>query len=225
MRVRAREIVTLGAIVAGAGGCSGDGSPPTRLVDGSPAAAPTVELKAPTPQILTKASALSPLRIPLRSLAGRCVAASHDRPAGSAVVRVGTTGFSVTFRTASGFAVVGCDGGASGKNAALSFCGRAYARLMRGRLPDPRLDLAGCTTTSGDPVAFAWFEPGPHTSFVAVRQRGYVEVYPVVTPIPVRISTTTNISTQESAATFEVSEHDVSGTLLRASILEARVAG
>ena len=106
-----------------------------------------------------------------------------------------------------------------------SFCGRAYARLEAGRLPDPRLDLAGCATTTGDTVAFAWFEPGPHTSFVAVRQRGYVEVYPVVAHVPVRISTTANISTQESRATFEVSEHDASGALLRSSILEARAAG
>ena len=99
------------------------------------------------------------------------------------------------------------------------------ARLESGRLLDPRLDLAGCATTSGDTVAFAWFQPGPHTSFVAVRQQGYVEVYPVVAHLPVRISTTAHISTQESRATFEVSEHDASGALLRSSILEARVAG
>ena len=139
----------------------------------------------------------SPSRVLLRSLAGRCVAESHDHPSGSAVVvRVGTTGESVSFRTASGRALVGCDGAAGGKDAARSLCGRAYARLESGRLPDPRLDLAGCVTATGDTVAFAWLAPGPHTSFVAVRQQGYVEIYPVVARVPVRISSTGNISTQ-----------------------------
>ena len=228
MRVVARGIGTLVAVVfvANAGGCYRDDTPPTRLVDGSPARVPTVELDAPKPQIVTKASSVLRSRVPLDSLAGRCVAELHDHAVGSAVVvRVGTTGSSVTFRTASELAVVGCDGDASGTSAVHSFCGRAFARLERGRPRDPRLDLAGCATTTGDTVAFAWFEPGPHTSFVAVRQPGYVEVYPVVGRVPVRISTTTNIATQDSRAMFEVSEHDASGALLGSSILEARVAG
>ncbi len=228
MNVGARGIGTLAAIVvvANAGGCARDDSPPTRLADGSPAGVPTVELDAPKPQIVTKASSVRPSRAPRRSLAGRCIAESYDHPVGSAVVvRVGTTGSSVTFRTSSGLALVGCDGDASGKGAAHSFCGRAYARLERGRLRDPRLDLAGCTTATGDTVAFAWFQPGPKTSSVAVQQPGYVEVYPVVGRVPVRISTTANVAAQDSRATFEVSEHDASGALLRSSILEARVAG
>ena len=172
MNVGARGIGTLAAIVvvANAGGCARDDSPPTRLADGSPAGVPTVELDAPKPQIVTKASSVRPSRAPRRSLAGRCIAESYDHPVGSAVVvRVGTTGSSVTFRTSSGLALVGCDGDASGKDAAHSFCGRAYARLERGRLRDPRLDLAGCTTATGDTVAFAWFQPGPKTSSVAVQ--------------------------------------------------------
>ena len=160
MRVGARGIGTLLAIVvvANAGGCSRDDSPPTRLVDGSPAGAPTVELDAPKPQIVTKASSVLPSRVLL--VAHSRGGASQSRtiaPSGSAVVvRVGTTGSSVTFRTASGLALVGCDGAASGKGAARSLCGRAYARLERGRLRDPRLDLAGCATATGDTVAFAW---------------------------------------------------------------------
>jgi len=228
MHVRARGIGTLVAIVVftSAGGCAQGNSPPTRLVDGSPARVPTVGLVAPKPQIVTKAALVRPSRAPRHSLAGKCVSESHHHPMGSAlVVRVGTTGSSVTFRTASGLALVGCDGDASGKRAAHSFCGGAYARLERGRLSDPRLDLAGCTTTSGDTVAFAWFQPGPKTSSVAVRQGHYVEIYPVVGRIPVRISTTENIAAQDSRATFDVSEHDASGALLRSSVLEARVAG
>jgi hypothetical protein len=92
-------------------------------------------------------------------------------------------------------------------------------------LRDPRLDLAGCTTAEGDPVAFAWIEPSRDASFVAVRQRGYVEVYPVAGRLPVRVATTSGISLAESRATFEVSEHDATGALLRRSSVEARVAG
>ncbi len=105
-----------------------------------------------------------------------------------------------------------------------SWCGRAYGRLVRSRLQDPRLDLA-CTTLSGGPLAFAWFEPGRHTAYVAVRQPGYVEVYPVAGRAPIRITTTTGISVAGSSATFEISEHDRGGALLRSSTLEARIAG
>lgn len=228
MRVGARGIGTLVGIVAVgiAGGCSRDGGPPTRLVDGSRAGAPPVEFDAPKPQIVTKASAVLASRLRPGSPAQRCVAMSHPHSAsGAVVVRVGTTGLSVTFRAASGRALVGCDDTASRASVAPPFCGRAYGRLEAGRLPDPRLDLAGCATATGDTVAFAWFEPGPRTSFVAVRQHGYVEIYRVVGRVPVRISTTANISTEESRATFEVSEHDASGALLRTTTLEARAAG
>jgi hypothetical protein len=52
-----------------------------------------------------------------------------------------------------------------------------------------------------------------------------VEVYPVRGHFPVRIATTTGIDVAGSRASFEVSEHDARGRLLRAHELEARVAG
>jgi hypothetical protein len=209
-------------VVVAAGGCTGGSHPPGQLIDGTRAEAPAVPLEAATPQILTKAAIVSTRHAHEGSAAERCLAALRDhRPSGPAVVRTGATGTSVTFRTASGRALVACDGTEA---TGASWCGHAYGRLERGRLLDPRLDLA-CVTTSGDPVAFAWFEPGPRASYVAVRQPGYVEVYRVAGGAPVRISTTTDISSEESSATFEVSEHDRGGALLRSSTFETRVAG
>jgi hypothetical protein len=150
------------------------------------------------------------------------MAAAGPAPAGQAIVRVGATGVSVSYR--SGSALRACDGDA-GSVAAKRWCGRAYGRLARGRLLDPRLDVAGCRTPDDTPVAFAWFEPGPRSSYIAVRQPGYVEVYPVVGGLPVRISTTSAIEDETSGARFRVSEYDSDGRPLRSSTLDARVSG
>jgi len=74
-------------------------------------------------------------------------------------------------------------------------------------------------------LAFAWFEPDRQTAYVAVRQNGYVEVYRVAGGVPARVSTPSHISTADSSATFDVSEHDTTGALLRTSTIVARVAG
>ena len=207
------------ALVAGVGACSDGRHPPAELVDGSRATPPSVPLDAPTPQILTKASVVQPPRERAGTAAGRCLAAARDHaPSGRLVVRIGVSGMSVTFPTASGRALVACDGGRA------AWCGRAYGRLEHGRLHDPRLDLA-CVAAAGAPLAFAWFEPGRGTAYLAVRQAGYVEAYPVVGAAPVRVSTTSGISATNSTATFDVSEHGPRGALLRRSTFVARVAG
>lgn len=212
-------VCLLVALAAGVGACSSERQPPDELVDGNRATHPSVSLDAPTPQILTKVSVVQPLRRRTGTAAGRCLAAARDHvPSGQLVVRIGVTGMSVTFPTASGRALVACDSGRT------EWCGRAYGRLEHRRLHDPRLDLA-CMTAAGDPLAFAWFEPGRGTAYVAVRQPGYVEAYRVVGAAPVRISTTSGISATNSSATFDVSEHGRRGALLRRSTLVARVAG
>ena len=133
-----------------------------------------------------------PSRVPRRSLAGRCVAESHDRPAGSAVVvRVGTTGFERHLPNRVG----ACR--SSGVTALRA--GRTPLARSAGA-PTPGSRAVGCPTRgSTSPAArqrpgtrsrSPGSQPGPHTSFVAVRQQGYVEVYPVVARVPVRISTT-----------------------------------
>jgi len=208
----------LATVLVGAG-CSHENRPPLELVDGSRARAPAVHLEAPTPQILTKVSVRRPPRVQAGSLAAGCRDTAREHaPNGRIVVRVGASGSTATFRT-SGSALLACDGSGPGH-----ICGRAYGRTKRDRLLDPRLDLA-CKTAAGAPLAFAWFEPGRQTAYVAVRQNGYVEVYRVAGGVPVRVSTPSHISTSDSSATFEVSEHDTTGALLRTSTIVARVAG
>jgi hypothetical protein len=95
-----------------------------------------------------------------------------------------------------------------------------------GRLVDPRLDLAGCSTRDGDPVAFAWVVPARRARYVAVRHDAFSEVYPVLRgDVPIRVSTTTDIDLDTSSASFEISEHDAVGRAVRAYTVQARVAG
>jgi hypothetical protein len=221
----ATALLALGTL-AGAGGCSVDERAPTRLLDGSPATSPAVTLEAPMPQILTKALTIPVSNARRGTFAGRCLSGWDARPIdGQSVQRIGVAGRSLTFVERSGTTLGGCDEDTPGRAAAREPCGRAVGRLERGRLLDPRLDLAGCRTPAGQPVAFAWLDPGPGAAFVGVRQPGYVEVYPIAADLPVRLSTTSNISLRDSSASFEVSEHDARGRLLRDSRLEARVAG
>ena len=96
---------------------------------------------------------------------------------------------SVTSRDTSGRAVFGCDGGVGPREDGRRWCGAAYGMLAGGRLSDPRLDIL-CTTQDGRPIAFAWVEPAPGATYVAVREPGFVEVYRVVGGLPVRVATT-----------------------------------
>jgi hypothetical protein len=218
-RARTATVACLLATIVAAAGCSREDRPPAELVDGTRARAPAVQLDAPKPQIRTKVSILRPHHARVGSPARRCLDAAREHaPNDVVVVRVGASGSSVTFRT-SGSALVACDATDRARS-----CGQAYGRVEHDRLLDPRLDLA-CTTASGAPLAFAWFEPSRRTAYVAVRQHGFAEVYRVAGHVPVRISTATGISIPDSSATFDVSEHDATGTLLRASTIAAHVAG
>jgi hypothetical protein len=146
-------------------------------------------------------------------------------PRAPIVRRVGTDAASVTYRTASGRELVACDGAALDTGHDPRWCGVALARLRDERLLDPRLDLASCSNPFGDPVAFAWAEPGPRTRYVAVARDGFVEVYPAVAGLPVRVATTSGIDLDTSSASFRVSEHDATGKKLRSYMLRTRVAG
>ena len=223
MRIAALATCAAVCVLVSLAGCARDDAAPTRLVDGSRASPPSVALDAPTPQISTKATAARISTASPSGLVGRCVATAAE-PArhGRAIVRVAATGLSVTYR--SGSALRACDGDA-GSVTSRRWCGRAYGRLAQGRLLDPRLDLAACRTPEGAPVAFAWFEPGPRSSYVAVRQPGYAEIYPVVRGLPVRISITTGIDEATSTVRLKVSEHDSAGRMLRSSTFHARVSG
>jgi hypothetical protein len=200
-------------------GCGGSVSP-AQLIDGMPTQPPAVALEASGTQIATEVRIVDSTAA-RRSRIARCLTGASERPApGTIVERTGVNGSTVTFRTASGQDVVACDG-----TFRRSWCGRALGHLHDGHLLDPRLDLAGCSTAAGDPLAFAWIEPGSGTRFVAIEQSGYVEVYEVAGRLPVRVTTTRDIDSETSSARFVVSEHDATGRRLRSYTLDARVAG
>jgi hypothetical protein len=168
---------------------------------------------------LEDASREAPIRACLRRYEG------FARPVSPLVERVGVNGESLTVKDLSGFWLLGCDSSAGPAQGDGRWCGAVPGRLYDDRLRDPRLSIASCTTSDGEPVGFAWIQPGPSASYVAVAQRGYAEAYEVAAGLPVRVVTTTDISVEESGARFDVSEHDADGGLLREYELDARVAG
>jgi hypothetical protein len=161
---------------------------PTRLLDGEVAPAPPVPMEGVRGHVARTAVRVVPDVLRSRDPAVRtCLrqgSPGDDRR--SAVVRIGVTGESVTFRTSKGRALVACDGAAT-RGGNVSWCGRAYGRLRRGRLSDPRLDLA--CSASGKPLAFAWIEPGRRARYVVVRHPAYAEAYVVAAGLPVRVMT------------------------------------
>ena len=200
---------------------------PTQLANGSPArASPVVLERIDEPTVETDVEVIALAAVSTHSALARCLGRlTTDAPITQVVVRTGVLGRSVTVGTRSRRALYACDGrSARGSDAGL-WCGTAYGRLEHGRLLDPRLDLSACTGPTARPLAFAWTETRSDARYVAVRQPGYVEVYPVRGHFPVRIATTTGIDVAGSRASFEISEHDARGRLLRAYELEARVAG
>jgi hypothetical protein len=205
--------------------CRGDDSPPTTLLDGSPAVAPPVALDGVgRPAIMAEAAVSPRRRVAAGSAEAACLRGSDDGGSGPLAVRVGATATSATFRVLSGRALVACDGVSRG-GVVGAWCGRAFGLLREGRLEDPRLDLA-CVRPDGRPVAFAWIEPTQRARYVAVEEPGYVEVYAAAGGLrsPVRV-VTTDVDVSSSSASFDVSEHDRAGRLLRRYRLEATVSG
>src|SRR4249919_4258539 len=206
---RRRVLLRLAAVSACAlatTACGGNDEPPTRLLDGSPAVVPTVSLDGVDESAIEATVAVVPRRrIAAGSAEAECLRGPDDAGVGPLVMRVGTYATSVTFRAASGRGLIGCDGVTAAREVGRHWCGRAFGRLRRGRLHDPRLDLA-CDRTDGGPIAFAWIEPSPRAAYIAVEEHGYVEVC-------------------RSSASFAVSEHDRAGHLLRRYRPEPSVAG
>ncbi len=209
------------------GACSdGDSDAPKTLMDGTPVKKLAVELEGVAPlAVLTSVELVLAGGARSSSRSAACLKASalSSRPRGQFVVRTGIEGSSVTFETASG--LHGCDDSRSPNEDGRRWCGTSFGMFSGRRLEDPRLDLAGCVTEAGDPVAFAWIRPGASARFVAVEQDGYAEVYEPAAALPIRIATTSGIEVEGSRATFRISEHDAGGVLLRSYELEATPAG
>jgi hypothetical protein len=200
---------------------------PTQLADGAPARASPVVLDGVSQKAIATELEVVPLaRVSPGSALARCLGRlSTDTPVTKIVVRTGVLGRSVTVGTVSHRALYACDGRPAHGSGAAQWCGTAYGRVEHGHLLDPRLDLSACTDGGSRPLAFAWVEARDDARYVAVRQPGYTEVYPVRGRIPVRIASTTGVDLEGSRASFEISEHDARGQLLRAYELEASVAG
>jgi hypothetical protein len=224
-----RSVALRLATVSGCGAltltaCAGDDGPPTTsLLDGSRAVAPPVTLEGVGGSAIMARVVVVPRRgVAAGSAESECLRGSDDGGVGPLVVRVGEFTKSVTFRAVTRHALVACDG--VGGRADDAWCGRAFGLLRGGgsRLGDPRLDLA-CARPDGSSIAFAWIEPSSRARYIAVEERGYVEVYTMATGLPVRI-VTTDVDVSSSSASFAVSEHDRAGRLLRRYRLDATVA-
>lgn len=219
-------LAVLAALGCLAGCDTGSSPPPTRLMDGSPALTPPVALEGvEAPALLTKVRRLPGEPGAIGGLAAACLAAAGDfHPAPQAVERVGVGSRSVTFLEASGRGVLGCDDTPGEREGGRPWCGGAFGRLVDGRLADPRLDVL-CTSRAGDPVGFAWVEPRPGTTYVAVHEDGFAEVYETAGGLPVRVASEHGVDRERARAEFTLSEHDRTGELLREYVLEAVVAG
>jgi hypothetical protein len=216
--------IALSALLVGCAGHSDVAVP--SLLDGSSAGAMPVELEGvDAVAVLTTTSVVPIGSIEPDSAAALCLNQYAPREAtGSAVVRVGVISESVTFREASGVAVLGCSNSPGPREGDRRWCSGAYGQLYSGRLRDPRLSIV-CSTTSGTPVGFAWVQPEDEVRYVAVEQPEYTEVYETAGGLPIRIFTVSGVAIETSSATFSVSEHDAEGRRLRKYELKAFVAG
>lgn len=216
-------VLALAAAVTGSVGCFGEDEAGVLLLDGTPAREAPVELEGVEGDMILTATTVIPVdSFEPGTFAHSCVKERNTAAEGSAVVRVGVNSESVTFREVGGRALHGCSRSSGPLEDGASWCGGASGRLHAGRLNDPRLSIV-CTTSTGKPVGSAWIEVSERTRYVTVRQPGYVEVYEVAGGVPVRVATVSEV--EGSGATFDLSEHDAEGRLLRRDRVEAFVAG
>lgn len=220
-------LLVLALPVLAAPSCTRADGAPRELVDGTTAKRPSVQLEGVhVPAVLTLVHVVTAVRAGPPDRARSCFRQGwSDSPRGVAVHRIGGLGESVTFRNGSRDGVYSCDDSPGPREGNRPWCGHAFGRLTGDLLRDPRLELGGCSTDDGRPVAFAWLAPGRGARFVAVHHPDFAEVYRVAAGLPVRVATTSGIDMLSSSATLELSEHAADGRRLRAYVLEARVAG
>ncbi len=218
-------LVVLAAAVLLAG-CLGEGDDASwTLLDGS-APGEAVDLEGVDGDVVvTSHVVLATASLTSESKAGSCLEERFaELEAGEeVVVRTGVATESVTALERGGHAVLGCSN-SPGLREEGRWCGSSYGQFRSGSLTDPRLDIV-CRARDGASIGFVWVEPGRGTRYVAVEQPGYTEVYEVAAGLPVRIATVSGVDVETSSATFEISEHDADGRLLREQTLEALVGG
>jgi len=155
----------------------------------------------------------------------RLVAPARLAAAETIVQRVGIDGASLTFR-GGGPWVRGCDAAVGPKgHAGFGFgCGGAVGRIRPdGSLFDPRLDLA-CRDAQGRQIGFAWVDPAPRARYVVVESGDRAEIYRTAGTLPVRV-TTADVSSEESNATFRITQYADDGRRISSETLRVVVAG
>jgi hypothetical protein len=220
-------LVVLAAAALLAGCSGGDDAPAATLLDGSAAPQATVDLEGiEGAVVVTSHSVVSADSEDAESPVATCRDERYAdiEASETAIVRIGVATESVTLEEPPDVGILGCDNSAGDREDDRRWCGGSYGELAAGRLNDPRLDIL-CRTADGTPVGFAWVEPGDGTRYVAVEQPDYTEAYEVAGELPIRIATVSGVDEETSSATFEISEHDAEGRLLREQTLEAFVAG
>lgn len=213
-------VAVAGAVAAA--GCGHGSVAPRRLLDGRPAARLTP----------VRGSVIASGRVLTRGELGRrfdeCLShADRENVAADATVveRVGVDGESLTFASRDGSGVYACDGGLdpAGERAP-PWCHTVFGERQSGRLLDARLDVL-CRDRRLRPLAYAFVEPVPGARWIGVMQAGYIEVYEVLGPLPVRVASTAGIDPEDARATFGVRQYDAAGRELVREELEAAVAG
>jgi hypothetical protein len=226
--LRLARTVAIISVFAGVCACSRSADDaPAKLVDGSPVRELPVRLEGVgKPVVATTVAVLDLARLRGESLPEQCVRGPFaDRQvAGPVVTRIGVDMVSVTAADASASGLMACSDSPGARDESRRWCGTVYGKMTAGRLMDPRLDVI-CVTRNGEPIASAWVDAGADARYVVVAQDGYAESYEVAAGLPVRIASTRNVDRSRARATFEVSEHDAEGRLLRRYRLETLVAG
>ena len=221
--IEARRPLYLGTALALVVGCAKDStSAPSMLIDGSPVRPSSIAIEGVDgPLVATRLRVVEAGSRGGRSMTASCV--PTPAPNSLVVERTSASGMSVTFVDPGQRGVHACDATDVSRTRAKSWCAHAFGRLSEARLRDPRLTII-CRDTEGEPVGFAWVQPGRSAAFVVVQQPRYAESYAASGATPIRV-TTTDIDVPSSRATLTISEHERDGTLLRSYDLEAQVAG
>jgi len=211
-------VLAIVLVCATAGAEAGAAGAPAHLVDGSrPPRLPAALRGQSRALVVTRVTLMAASR--LRAQVAACVPGERIPGRRKVVERVGASGRTLTFIGLTGSAVA-CD--RSLRSVPKPWCGRAAWPFRDGRVSDGRLSI--CTDRRGRAVAaFAWINRMRRARWIVVDQPGFGEVYPVVGPLPVRVSTFAGIA--YGRATFRFREYDERGVVLASRTISLAVAG
>ena len=220
----ARAAPVLALIILLCASCGSKTEVQVRLADARPAPPLPAALRGMSDAVLTRALAAGPGRISPSERS--CVnALTNSVPAANVrmVERVDVRGTSLTFRVPGTARVFGCLSNRGPRHRGVTWCGHVVGEIRHGLLLDPRLDIA-CRDRHGHPWGSVWIDPDPRARWIVAREQGLAQVYPVVGPLPIRI-TTSAVDVRSASATFIVEQYDGTGGRVAFSIVRAAVAG